>query len=233
MNDFSEVLGDVRAGRKEINALPTGQKKAVAVAILNEAAKVEHGNPVSPALRRAASLGEDFAARLAGGSLRLAETTKVFIAKITAAGTKLTFVGSGDQEKRGVRDIAFSGLPKDKPFYLRGIRLRQSNAEKAIAAGIETTKDEAAELDFDYVDKVLSTGALTIRVGNKDFVSKLGCSMFNNKGNSSVNPGYYELANPVWIPAEKNIEIFIDESATLPAKTFAWLELIGFDTDEK
>lgn len=231
-DNIHTVLGDVRAGKRSIHDLPKEQKFPIAIAIVNETAKAE-GGPIAPMLRRVAHLGVDFAARVAGGNVRFAETTKGFITKLVASGTRVVFVKQGSNEVEGVRSVSFNGLPKDKPFFVRAIRLRQVTSSGTVTAGDDTTLSEASGLDFDYIDKVLSTASLTIKVGNTELVSKLGCSVFNNKNNSTVNPGHYDLGNPFWIEDNKTFEMFIDFGASLPAKTFVWCELIGFDTYEK
>lgn len=230
--DYNQILGDVRAGNTKVQNVAEKAKLPVAVAIINEAAKAEGGH-IGTMLRRAPRLGADFAARVADGEIQFSETSKSFIAKLTASSTKVIFCQSGDNEKIGVRAIGSQGLPKDKPFYVRGIRIRQVTSAGTVTAGDATTLDEAAGLDFTYPDKVLSTASLTIKVGDREVVSKLGMSMFNNSGNTTVNPGHYNLGNPFWINDGKKFEMIIDNGAALPAKTFIWVELIGFETYQR
>lgn len=232
MEELHTILGDVRAGKTKVQDVPDKQKMPIAVAVLNSAAK-EEGGKIGTMLRRAPHLGSDFAARVADGHIRFAETSKSFIAKITASGTKIVFCQTGSPEYVGIRAIGSQGLPQDKPFFVRAIRLRQVTSGGTVTAGDATTLDEAAGLDFTFVDKVGSTGSLTIKVGDREVVSKLGVSMFNNSGNTTANPGQLELGNPFWIEPGKKFEMLIDNGSTLPAKSFFWCELIGFDTYEK
>jgi hypothetical protein len=150
-----------------------------------------------------ASLPKHIRQALIDGELRLADTIVYSVKPIVSKTIKM--FETQDDKGIGLRNISNAKLPKNQALLVSGIIIMVGTA------GGET-KDDWMSTSFDVIDKVpaLNNGEFSLKSNKKQIVPETSNMVFNSRGHSSVQVGYYKLDNPRLIEDDVLIELTIE-----------------------
>lgn len=147
---------------------------------------------------------------------RMTDAKQLYFTKAAGSSTSVNMIKSDDQKAVGKTNVASAKLDTDKPFLVTAIQVLSG----AAASG----ETEPYNVTFGVPEVAILNGEFEFAVNSIPIVENSPCTVFDTTNSNDSLRGYFNLDNPVYIDAEK--ELKFNFNLTQAAATRTWIRVI-------